>query len=117
MVTNTARILALAAACLAAIAATPPCEAQSPPRKTVVVKHPPVANPGDVSGSGSAQQNVAASKQYERLLRTNPAFRRARMHKECGPITDPELRESCLASFERYAGPSKPARRQGSSGR
>jgi hypothetical protein len=34
------------------------------------------------------------------MLRTNPAFRRAaRMQKECGGITIPELRESCLASF------------------
>lgn len=103
MVTDTARILALATACLAAIAATSPSHAQST-RQTVVVKHPPVASSGD--GSWSAQQNVAESKQYERLLRINPAFRRARMQKECGPITDPELRKTCLASFERYAGRS-----------
>ena len=65
-------------------------------------EHAPIANPGDVSNSRSAQQNVAESEQYERLLRTNPAFRRARMQKECGGITDPELRQSCLASFDQH---------------
>ena len=62
MITNTARILALAAACLAGSVATPAGQAET--RKTVVVKHPPVANPGDVSQSWSAQQNVIESKQY-----------------------------------------------------
>jgi hypothetical protein len=46
---------------------------------------------------------VIESKQYERLLRTNPAFRQARMRKECGPITDPQLHQSRIASFEQYA--------------
>src|SRR6516165_8319767 len=45
------------------------------------------------------QQNMIDSKRYEQMLRTNPAFREARMQKECGGITIPELRESCLASF------------------
>jgi hypothetical protein len=26
----------------------------------------------------------------------------ARMRKECGPITDPQLREDCIRSFEMY---------------
>jgi len=64
------------------------------------VKHAPIVSPGDVSESWSARQNVIDSKQYERKLATNPAFRQARMRKECGPITDPELRQSCLASFD-----------------
>jgi hypothetical protein len=97
MIINTAVSLVLVA-CLATIATAPPAYAQTAPR-TVVVKHPPVVNQGDVSGSRSAQQNVIESKQYERLLRTNHAFRKARMQKECGGITDPELRQSCLASF------------------
>jgi len=62
------------------------------------VKHPPVISQGDVSEPRDAQQNVIESEQYERLLRTNPAFRQARMGKECGPITDPQLHQSCLAS-------------------
>ena len=89
---------AVAAACLASIAATPSAHAQTA-RRTVTVKHSPVANPGDTSASWSAQQNIIDSKRYEQMLRTNPAFRKARMQKECGGITIPELRESCLASF------------------
>ena len=98
---NTAITLATAATvCLTMIAATP--DAQAVARRTVTVKHPPITNQGDVSESWSAQQNVIESKQYERLLQTNHGFRQARMRKECGPITDPELRQSCLASFNQH---------------
>jgi hypothetical protein len=90
--------LAMAAFCLAAIATTPAAHAQTT-RPTVVVKHAPIVNEGDVSDSRSARQNVIESKQYEQALRTNPAFRQARMRREYGPITDPELHKSCLASF------------------
>jgi hypothetical protein len=116
MLINRGMSLAIAAACLASLAA-----GQAEARRTVVVKHPPIVSPGDVSESWSARQNVIESKQYERLLETNPAFRQARMRKECGPITDPELRQSCLASFNRdepYVGSSKPPRHyRSSSGR
>ena len=47
-----------------------------------------------------ADQNVRASQQYENLLCTNPAFRAKRIAQECGPITDPQLYKSCVASFE-----------------
>lgn len=57
-------------ACLGAIPTTPTMA-----RQTVVVKHPPIVGPADVSLSWSAGQNVIESKQYERLLATNPAFR------------------------------------------
>jgi hypothetical protein len=108
MVINTAMTLAMAAACLAAIAITPAAQAQAQ-RRTVTVKHAPVVNPGDVSESWSARENVIESKQYERLLQTYPAFRQARMQRECGPISDPQLHASCLASFnqaEPYVGSS-----------
>jgi hypothetical protein len=107
---KTAMSLAFGAACLATIATTPAAEAV---RRSVAVKHPPIVSPGDVSESWSARQNVSDSKHYERLLETNHAFRQARVRKECGPITDPELRESCLASFnqaEPYVGASTPSR-------
>src|SRR5215510_10636795 len=100
MVINTAVTFATAAVCLAAIAVAPAAYAQAQ-RHTVTVKNAPIANPGDVSESRSAQQNVLESKQYELLLRTNPGFRQARMKKECGPISDPQLHQSCVASFER----------------
>jgi hypothetical protein len=77
------------------------------------VTNGPQTNPGDASSSWSAQRNVTQSQQYDRLLETNHGFRQARMRKECGPISDPELRQACLASFnqdEPYAGSSTPRR-------
>ena len=48
----------------------------------------------------SADQNVRASQQYESLLCSNPAFREKRIAQECGPVTDPQLHQSCVASFQ-----------------
>ena len=73
-----------------------------PPPGTQLITNGPQTNPSDVSPSWSAQRNVAESEQYERLLKGNPAFRQARMRKECGPITDPQLHRQCLDSFARY---------------
>ena len=100
MIMNAAVTLATAAVCLATIATASVAYAQTR-RPTVVVKHPPIVSSGDVSTSWDSRQNVIDSKAYERLLATNPAFRRERKRIECGPITDPELHQSCLASFER----------------
>ena len=58
-----------------------------------------IASQGEVPQSASAHRNVIESHQYDRAVQTNRAFRQARMRKECGPISDPELRQSCLASF------------------
>ena len=113
MVIGSTKGLAIAAVCLVAIATVPASQAAQ--RRTVTLKHPPITSPGDVSESWSARQNVIESKQYEQLLRTNPAFRQARMRKECGPISDPQLHQSCIASFEQYAGSSKPPRHYHSS--
>ena len=98
MAIDTAMSLALAAVCFVAIA-TVPANRAAAQGHTVTVKHAPITNPGDVSEPWSARQNVIESKQYEQLLRTNPAFRKARMQKECGSINDPQLHQSCLASF------------------
>ena len=73
----------------------------------------PQASEGDVPQSTSARRNVIESRQYDRELETNRAFRQARMRKECDPISDPELRQSCLASFhqdEPSAGSSSSSR-------
>ena len=69
---------------------------------TQLITNGPQTNPGDISPSWSAQRNVAESENYDRLLKGNPTFRQARMHKECGPITDPQLHRQCLDSFARY---------------
>jgi hypothetical protein len=47
-----------------------------------------------------AEQNVRQSRQYEQLVCTNPSFRAKRIAQECGPITDPQLKQSCEASFQ-----------------
>jgi len=73
--------LAFFAACLTAFAALP-------------------ANAATSSAAG--RQNVIQSERYDRLLETNGSFRQARMRRECGPITDPQLRQSCLDSFAQY---------------
>ena len=47
----------------------------------------------------SAQENVRASEQYERALCGNATFRAKRVQQECGSIDDPQMHESCVASF------------------
>ena len=98
--------LAFAGACLMTAAALPSAHAQMA-SGTELVTNGPQTDPGDVSSSWSARQNVIDSQRYDRLLKTSPGFREARMRKECGPITDPQLHADCLASFnqdEPYAG-------------
>ena len=73
-----------------------------PPTGPQVITNGPQTSPGDVSPSWSPQRNVAESAQYERLLKESPAFRQARMRKECGPINNPQLHRQCLDSFARY---------------
>jgi len=72
IISNTVR-LAIAAACLATIATAPQAPAQTAAR-TVVVKHPPVVNQGDLSESWSARQNVIESKQYEAVAGEKSCF-------------------------------------------
>ena len=59
-------------------------------------------------GNETAEQNVRESQAYERLLCTNASFRAKRVQQECGPITDPQLRQSCEASFECGRGAAAP---------
>jgi|SRR5271165_4232890 len=117
MLLKTATAVAFATACLTAVS-TLPAHAQMAATPgtpgTEVVTNGPQTGPGDVPSSWSARRNVTESQQYDRLLETNRGFRQARMRKECGPITDPELRQQCLASFhqdEPYMG-SSTSRRQ-----
>ena len=73
-----------------------------PSAGTQLITNGPQTNSGDVSPSWSAQRNVVESQRYDRLLSGSPAFREARMRKECGPITDRQLHQQCLDSFTRY---------------
>lgn len=83
---------------LAAPAARAEIGSQSSGMPAELVTNGPQASPGD-NGNWSARRNVAESGQYEHLLRANPGFRQARMHKECGPIDDPGMRQQCMATF------------------
>ena len=100
--------LAFAAACLITVSAMPAAHAQTAGGPQLVTNGPQT-DPGDVSPSWSARQNVIDSQRYDRLLQTSRGFREARMRRECGPITDPQLHANCLASFnqdEPYAAAS-----------
>jgi hypothetical protein len=109
--------LAFATACLTAIV-TMPVYAQTgtygstPGYSGQQPGTPPQASQGDVAPSAAARQNVKESREYDRAVETNRGFREARMRKECGPITDPELHQSCLASFnqEEPAGSARSSR-------
>ena len=111
MLLKTATSFAFATACLTAVATLPAHAQMAAPAApgTEVVTNGPQTNPGDMTPSWSARRNVIESQHYDRLLETNRGFRQARMRKECGPITDPELRQQCLATFrqdEPYMGSS-----------
>jgi hypothetical protein len=88
--------LAFAAACVAMV---PSARAQIVTEEVVTI--PPKTSPGDF-GDWDARRNIIESRHYDLLLQTNPRFRAARMRRECGTITDPQLRAYCLASFDRY---------------
>lgn len=78
---------------------------------TEVITNGPQGSP---PSNWSAQQNVRQSEHYDRLLETSRGFREARMRRECGPITDPELHQQCVASFhqdEPFSGSSSSRRR------
>ena len=90
---------AFSAALLTTIATIPAARAQMSTSGIVVVTNGPQTNPGDRSGSWSAQQNVRDSARYEAVVHANSGFRANRVSKECGPINDPQLHANCVASF------------------
>jgi hypothetical protein len=97
MIMKTATCLALGAACFAM---TVPAASAQTGGETVVVTPPPRVDPGDLNWN--PQSNLVEAQEYEGLLKTNPAFRMARIRKECGPITDPQLHAQCVASFNQF---------------
>jgi hypothetical protein len=92
--------LAFSAAFLTAIATMPNAYAAMTTSGAEVITNGPQANPGDRAGSRSARQNVRDSQRYDALVHSNGSFRASRVKKECGPIDDPQLHASCVASFE-----------------
>jgi hypothetical protein len=93
---------AFATACLTAAAAIPAAHAQYAPQYAPgeqVVTNGPQSSGVEQSGAWSPRRNVIESERYSRLVQTNPHFRVQRMRKECGPITDPQLHQQCVESF------------------
>src|SRR6202035_2087910 len=80
-------------------ATMPTAQAEMYTSGTQVMTNGPQTNPGDRSGSWSAQQNVRDSERYEAVVHANGSFRANRVQKECGPINDPQLHANCIASF------------------
>jgi ABC-type transport system substrate-binding protein len=76
----------------------PPIQA-GPPERVDLYSNAPQVEPGDNPANWSVRQNVVDSDRYERLIQTNPAFRDARIRKECGSINEPELYQQCVATF------------------
>ena len=92
--------LVFSAAVLTAIAAVPIARAAMSANGAEVVTNGPQANPRDSSGIWSTRQNVRDSQRYEAVVHSNRGYRASRVKKECGPINDPQLHASCVASFE-----------------
>jgi hypothetical protein len=84
---------------MGALTAVLPAQAQIAPRHVEIYTTMPLADPGDDPANWSARQNVVDSDRYERLVHTNPAFRAARIQKECGEINEPHLFQQCVDSF------------------
>ena len=99
MMSKTVTSLAFAAAFAVALGAMPTAQAQY--YNNELVTNGPQASRGDF-GDWSARRNVIESEHYDRLLESNRGFRQARIRKECGPITDPQLHQQCLDSFAQY---------------
>ena len=91
MLMKTITSLAVAAACLTTMATVTgtPARAASPQ-----------SHNADVAPGWSPEQNIKESERYDRLVATDPAFRRMRERIECDPVTDPVLHQQCLDSFE-----------------
>jgi hypothetical protein len=99
MMRKTLTSLAIAAGCLTMAAGIPAVRAQMAPPDQLITNGPQSSGV-EQSGNWSARTNVIQSERYQRLVDTNAAFRHTRMIKECGPITDPQLHQQCLASFD-----------------
>jgi hypothetical protein len=91
--------LAFSAAFLAAIATMPTARAEMNANVAEGVTNGPQVNSQDSSGSWSTRQNVRDSERYDAVVHSNSRYRASRVKKECGPINDPELHASCVASF------------------
>lgn len=61
---------------------------------------PTPAAPALTPTQAEAQANQRESDAYGRLVKASPDFRTKRMHLECDPIDDPDLKKQCMDSFK-----------------
>ena len=92
--------LAFSAAFLTAIGTMPTARAEMNASGAEVITNGPQADPRDGPGAWSTRQNVRDSQRYEAMVHSNSGYRAGRVKKECGPINDPQLHASCVASFQ-----------------
>jgi hypothetical protein len=92
--------VAFSAVFLTATAIIPTARAEMNASGVEVITNGPQSNPRDNSGSRSTRQNVRDSQRYEAMVHSNSGYRASRVKKECGPINDPQLHASCVASFQ-----------------
>lgn len=104
--------LVFSAAFLTAIATMPTARAEMNASGAGLVTNGPQVNSANSSGPWSARQNVRDSQRYETALNSNSRYRASRVKKECGPINDPQLHASCVASFSEDSFTPKRSSRQ-----
>jgi hypothetical protein len=92
--------LAFSAILLAVLATMPTARAEMNANGAGVVTNGPHPNPHDNWGTSPTRQNLRDSQRYEAVVHSNSGYRASRVKKECGPITDPQLHASCVASFK-----------------
>lgn len=100
MIRKTLTSMAFVAGCVIVLA-VPASQAQiidTQAQLRTTAPHPKAGDRVDRMASSDRMENG----RYEHLLRTDPAFRQSRMQKECGPITDLQLRVSCEDSFSAW---------------
>ena len=113
MIRNTLTSLAIVAGCAVALA-LPAVQAQTV--DTQILMNAQRVNPGDCA-DGMAGGNNVESAQYDGLVQKRAGFLQARILKNCGLITDPTLRASCLSAAEdRYFVNTQKALSGGSNG-
>jgi hypothetical protein len=65
----------------------------------LVLAAPAWAQSSSEPANQTPDQNQKMSQQYQGMVGANPGFRTNRMHKECDPISAPDLKQQCMSSF------------------
>jgi hypothetical protein len=87
---------------------TPPTSAGAPGEPSIQFpiqqREPVKPDPGSApSNTKIPAASAPGNQSYDYRLRTDTAFRKSRIIKECGPISDPALHRHCVATFNVYS--------------